>query len=373
MEATFQQQQIHKDDILNLKVSFQDSAFAELSKEISIKQVLEEIKNGNHANQVIRLRNLLNSGDREGYNSHKKNLAGVTFCGTFQGARRKTEIKQYNYLIVLDIDKLSADEMQSVKNNFSADKFVFAFWESPSKQGVKGLVHLSFSVELNATNLDRAHKGAFNKLKKYYAENYNIELDISGSDTTRLCFLSYDPDMVLKKEVISYEVAKSEFLSAPLKKEKSEKVTVIHKSSKEALFSMKGKNDPNDRKTMKSILNYLVKRKLSITNSYEEWYKVAFAIANTFTFEIGLEYFLQLSSIDVEKFDRDKCDNLLRNCYETNRGEIGFNKIKSYAIEKGYLTKRIREGGSETVLANATSVVSTSFDDLSTEVLKDND
>lgn len=260
-----------------------------------------------------------------------------------------------------------------MKNNFSADKFVFAFWESPSKKGIKGLVHLSFSVQLNETNLDRAHKGAFNKLKNYFAENYNVELDISGIDTTRLCFLSYDPDMVQKQEVVSYEVAESEFFSTPLRKEKSEKVKIIHKSSKEALYKMQGKNDPDDRKTMKSILNYLVKRKISITKSYEEWYKVAFAIANTFTFEIGLKYFLELSSIDAEKFNRDKCENLLRNCYETNRGEIGFNKLKSYAIEKGYLTKRIREGSSETVLANATSVVSTSLDDLSTEVLKDND
>lgn len=373
MEKTFQHEQISINDILNLKVSYQDSAFAELSKEISIKQVLEEIKNGIHANQINRLRDLFNSGDKEGYNSHKKNLAGVTFCGTFQGVRRKTEIKQYNYLIVLDIDKLTTDELQAVKNNFSVDKFVFAFWESPSKQGVKGLVHLSFNVVLNSINLDRAHKGAFNKLKNYFAEKYNVELDISGSDTTRLCFLSYDPDIILKKDVVSFEISESEFHSAPLKKEKSEMVKVIHKSSKEALYSMKGKNDPNDRKTMKSILNFLIKKNLSITNSYEEWYKVAFAISNTFTFEIGLQYFLQLSSIDAYKFNRNKCENLLRNCYETNRGEIGFNKIKSYAIEKGYLTKRIRGGSSETVLANATSVVSTSHDDLSTEVLKDND
>ena len=360
MGATFQHQQMSKNDILNLKVSYQDSAFAALSKELSIQQVLDEIKNGIHANQVHRLRDLLNSGDKEGYNSHKKNLAGVTFCGTFQRARRKTELKQYNYLVVLDIDKLSADEMQAVKSNFSADKFVFAFWESPSKQGVKGLVHLSFNAELNATNLERAHKGAFSKLKNYFTENYNVELDISGSDTTRLCFLSYDPDLIEKSEVFSYDVSESEFLSAPLKKEKSEKVKVIHKSSKEALYSPKGKNEPNDRKTMNSILNYLVKRKLSITNSYEEWYKVAFAIANTFTFDVGLKYFLQLSSIDTEKFNAANCENLMRNCYETNRGEIGFNKIKSIAIEKGYITKRIREGSSEPVLTNVTSEVSTS-------------
>ena len=42
----------------------------------------------------------------------------------------------------------------------------------------------------------------------------------------------------------------------------------------------------------------MTKRNLSITNSYEEWYRIALAIANTFTYEIGEKYFLKISKID---------------------------------------------------------------------------
>lgn len=73
------------------------------------------------------------------------------------------------------------------KDCFQNDCYVFASWESPSKNGLKGLVLLDFDFPLN-NNIDLAHKSAFFKLYNYFKENYNVEIDVSGSDITRLCF-----------------------------------------------------------------------------------------------------------------------------------------------------------------------------------------
>ena len=88
--------------------------------------------------------------------------------------------------------------------------------------------------------------------------------------------------------------------------------------------------------TMKNIIKYLTKNKLSITNSYDEWYRVAIIIANSFTYDVGEKYFLQLSQLDKSKYNEVECKNILIDCYENSRGEINFNSIIHLASEKGF-------------------------------------
>jgi len=208
-------------EIFNKRVSFQNNAWSAFSKEITISEVLLEIQSDKHKTQVQNLRSLLQQDKKEEYNSHKRTLPGVTFCGTFDGERKKTKIKTYNFLIVLDVDKLNEQELKRVKQCFRNEPFVFSFWESPSKEGVKGLVSLSYQFDLSNDNLDRAHKGAFQKLENYFKEQHNIELDNSGSDTTRLCFFSYDPSIVIKENITQFEIIESDILSIIQFKEKT--------------------------------------------------------------------------------------------------------------------------------------------------------
>ena len=87
------------------------------------------------------------------------------------------------------------------------------------------MVLLQFNFELNATNIDLGHKNAFQKLAKYFKESYDIEIDVSGSDTTRLCFFSYDPDIVIKENIASFEISESD-LPVVTGTENQEKVNI---------------------------------------------------------------------------------------------------------------------------------------------------
>jgi hypothetical protein len=352
-----------QDHILTKLVSFQENAWSELSSEMLIRIMLEEIKSGKYKEQVMFLRSLLECGNREGYNSHKKNLPAITFCGTFKGRRKKENIKAYNSIIVLDVDKLNYTDLENAKKSFSKDPFIFSFWESPSREGLKGLVYINYNFEFDTSNIDEVHKGAFKKVTIYIKEKYDIQLDLSGSDITRLCFLSFDPFLVLKTEINVFNITEHDILQLAKTENKNETgnndiKSVIHVGSRDALYNPKDKNNPSDRYTIQLIIKYLYKKKFSITYSYEEWYRVAMAIANSFTYDIGEKYFLKLSFMDTGKFNEKNCKGFLHNCYESRNGAIKFNTIVYYASKKGYIIKKQRERGSEAVNENLSQVSS---------------
>jgi hypothetical protein len=117
---------------------------------------------------------------------------------------------------------------------------------------------------------------AFKKLVIYFQENYNLTLDESGSDTTRLCFLSYDPAIRIKIKFKAFEInivdiKEHETVNSVKDKQKIlSEITLKTTKKKNSLFNPSGKNNPKDRKTIYSIITYLTKRKISITGSYEE-------------------------------------------------------------------------------------------------------
>lgn len=332
-------------NILESKVSFQGNTWSNLSKEMTINEVLLEIKSNRYENQILNLRSLILQDKLDEYNTHKKNLPAVTFCGTFDKKRKRDNLKTYNSVVVIDIDKLNSTELKTNIDLLKNDSFVFSFWKSPSNEGLKGLVCLNFEFEIELNNIDKIHKSAFSKLSNYFKEKYNIELDQSGSDTTRLCFFSFDNDLVIKDKLDYFNISKSE-IEITTENNKIEKATKIKfASNKDSLFNPKDKNKPEDRKTISTIISFLSRKKISITTSYQEWYKVAMAISNTFTYEIGEKYFLKLSSMDENKFNEINCKNFLLNCFESRNGVVKFTSIIYLANKKGFLTQNQKKIG----------------------------
>lgn len=321
---------------LNKNVSYQKDTWASFSKEITIGEILNEIKNGTYKVSVDRLRQILNDGDAEAYKAEKLRLPAVTFCGTFNESRKKEQLKEYNSLIVIDIDKLSLEELNRIKDLLITDEYVFALWVSPSNNGIKGLVALNFNFDLK-DNLDNSHKSAFNKLKKYFEEHYQIILDGSGSDTTRLCFVSYDESLVLKATAKEFAIEQEDLsiIYTSYEKEESTKVKIRNLNFKDALYNPNGKNKNFQRSEIKLIINFLTKKNISIADEYENRYRLAYAICNSFTFDIGKKYFLEICSLD-KNYNESKAIKLLEYCYENNTGWTKYNFIKELVKNNGY-------------------------------------
>ena len=124
------------------------------------------------------------------YKNQKQRLPAVTWSGVFkEGTRSIDTLKSYSGLICLDVDKLEKSTIETLKQQFQKEEYVLYCFTSPSAKGVKIIV----PVDSKAEN----HRAAFLHLQHYFENKYLIKIDGSGKDVSRLCYVSYDEDMVI--------------------------------------------------------------------------------------------------------------------------------------------------------------------------------
>lgn len=329
------------DKMLSLSTSFQANSWSGISNQIQVGKSLEMIRNGTYGARVNRLRSYLDKGDRATYGQEKRRLPAVTFSANFMLKRNRSSVGHYNQLLVLDIDKLSSEQMASIKAHFSNDPYVWAFWESPSKAGLKGLIHFDFGDKFPIEDVNFRHTYGFRKVHEYILQKYGVEIDKSGSDVTRLCFFSFDPMLSIREEFESFPITYSEDEAALVREAvRAANYAYAEEPTENQKFNPSGKNKQSDRTVIQAIIRYLNKRELSITDSFNNWYQVGYAIANTFTYELAVKYFFSLSKMDGEKFDEQACKNMINYCFANSMGKFSFGTIVHFAKQVGYREKR---------------------------------
>ena len=274
----------------------------------------------------------------------RKRLPGVTFSGTFNGRRKIRELKEYTEILVLDVDHLSKYDLAAASIALRDEVHVLACWMSPSEEGLKGLVGLSFSEGCAELDVAARHRAAL-RVSSYFERTHSVSLDQSGSDVTRLCFLSSDRGLHLRSDAAPFVVEEAPELippkgARPATRHAKNASTAPDEAGKHLLNRTEGKNVASDRAAMGSIVKYLKKRRISITASYDRWVRVAFAIAGTFTYDVGKKYYLDLCRLDGDAHDEDGSIRLLESCYCSSRGQITLGTIRHYAQEHGY--KKVR-------------------------------
>lgn len=311
----------------------------------TINEVLDSIKI-DHFKEIETLRGIPPE-QKEKRNLQKKKLKAVTFSGTFETLRRKERLKSYNPIIVLDIDKLDLDTLKDQFQMLIDDKYVLACWISPSGNGIKGLVPISYEKGLldGFEITEKAHKAAFQKVSSYFFTNYNVELDPKGDDVPRLCFLSHDPYLHRKKNVTNYKISRNDIdVILDHNIPRSKKTRIIEYNTDIIGNIRQSEEAENDKKQyyaynrnlMQRIVKYLEKRDLSITKDYKSWIYVAFALSTTFPYITAKKYYLRLCRLDGVHHDESKSNWQFDRCYRCNRGIISLRTILYYAREVGY-------------------------------------
>ncbi|MBP7830375.1 MAG: hypothetical protein KA248_10700 [Kiritimatiellae bacterium] len=338
--------------MLRRRASFLECAWGSITAEHAIGDVLQMIKGGTYNALISELRVYLAVGAKDKYDIGKKRLPSVTFCGTFLEKRRTDCIKQYNELVVFDVDHLEGAALLDAKRKLQCEPSVLALWTSPSSAGLKGLVPLRYDLSDNSIAIPLRHKAAFRKLSARFREDYNVLLDPSGSDVTRLCFLSSDPELIQKSDVEPMPIVDVDVLQAPLPERAMQRTSqpAAHHApavERSRLNCSDGKNSASNRNLMRSITKYLAKRNLSITTTFDMWVSVAFAIADSFTYDIGEAYFLRLCRLDGSRHDEEGSKRLLLSCYMDSRGEVSMGTIVYLAQKQGYKMRNGVEGSTE--------------------------
>ena len=180
-------------------INFLNSVKGLQFKKVEVQKVLQQIQKGHWKKQINDIRYHLKNGNEDEAVKIKSNLPCMTISATFKERRKKDYVDSYTGLLHLDYDKL--ENAEEVKTNLISIPYTYSAFISPSGNGVKVLVW--------SDNAMSSHEVAFNSLREYYDKIVNVESDSSVKDITRLCYMSYDPDLYLNKtsEVFKYKTS----------------------------------------------------------------------------------------------------------------------------------------------------------------------
>lgn len=182
-----------------MKISYMDSVSGSNMRTVEVQKIIESIKIGTWKEKIEQIRYYISIGDDKKATELKRGLPGFTISASFQKRRKEEYIECYSGLLHLDYDKL--DDVEELKAKVVKDPCTYAAFISPSGNGLKVLV--------KSNNNLSTHTHAFNALKERYDAMVGVESDRSVKDVTRLCFISYDPDLYFNEnsEVFNFTSA----------------------------------------------------------------------------------------------------------------------------------------------------------------------
>lgn len=109
----------------------------------------------------------------------------VTFSGIFS-KRNEANIIQHSNLLVLDFDHIA--NVEDLKQKLLQDQYFETelLFISPSGDGLKWVIPINIH--------EAVHQDYYRAVKNYIKATYNLDVDQSGKDVCRACFLPYDKE-----------------------------------------------------------------------------------------------------------------------------------------------------------------------------------
>lgn len=230
------------------------------SENLAIQDYIDNIKYGRWQDDVLNVR----AGKMD-----KEKVPAVTISGVFK-ERKSDKIIEHSGFICIDID--AKDQICKVDiDAIKQDPYVFAVHLSVRGFGYAVLVKID----------PDKHLDAFLGLENYFFVNYSIVIDKSCKDTSRLRYVSYDPDIYVndKSKVFKKYLQKKE-----VKKQQVKTIVV--------------KSDFDEMVRQASSMN--------LFDDYQSYIQLAFALVSEFG-EAGRYYFHQLAG-SSQKYDQQKAD-----------------------------------------------------------------
>ena len=242
---------------------------------------------------ILYLRELNKEDEKNAKKWKREHLIGATVSATFNNRRIVGDVKEKSGWICIDIDK---DD----NTNFDADKAKRDVMRLP----YVALTELSCRGEgiwcLIPYNKDNYIGYVFNSLKDDFKQiGYNI--DKNCSDITRLRFVSYDDNMLLKKECEEYDKIK------------------IDECTERYVEGDEWKLTKEDLKEIVIIIYVLVHFHNYHKDDYDEWLLDGFRLATIPNKDVGLKLFQMISENSDNYKGIEDVKNKFNECCKTTR------------------------------------------------------
>lgn len=193
----------HQKTVVNVYQNTKDTT----GIEATLSAVHRKIRDGTHGliEQTIKATQLAAGPDKQGYRDYKaKHLPAFTPAGTFPKGKRKAQyLLKHSGYIVIDIDGLTPEQVTDLLIYLQQHPHTRLAFISPSGTGIKAILHITPTPQ-NASE----HKAAYQACLNHFApiaEEFEFEIDTSGSDCSRLCFLAYHPQAIYNDDAIPIE------------------------------------------------------------------------------------------------------------------------------------------------------------------------
>jgi hypothetical protein len=269
----------------------------------TLDTVIGRIRSDTFKEQVLAIRE---QTSKKAADFFKKDLDYVTFSGTFSPTRLAANLKNHSGFIVVDFDHIA--DVAMLRIHFQADPYVAACFVSPSGKGLKCVV----KCKVDAQN----HKAVFADLAAYFNNVYRLskeeQVDVSGSDPSRACFLSWDPDAWLNPEPKTYTIKTT---MPPKPRTEAQQLTDVSETERH----------------LAAVVERIETHKMDICGEYSsEWLLIAFCLSTLG--EAGRGYFHRVSALS-EKYDEKDADAKFDNAIATSRFTTPW---KFFQIAKDY-------------------------------------
>jgi hypothetical protein len=109
----------------------------------------------------------------------------MTASGVFSN-RSDGALVSHSGLLTLDFDHVK--NISRVKDDLKEDPYLLSdlIFDSPSGHGFKSIITIDV--------MQHPHRKWFETVARYLKKRHNLEVDRSGRDVSRACFLPHDPD-----------------------------------------------------------------------------------------------------------------------------------------------------------------------------------
>lgn len=150
----------------------------------TLLQIYNAIKGDFYKERTRQLRSATGVGLNQARKFKATNFDYCTFSGTFSTRSDKALLK-HSGLLCIDFDHVQ--DIYELKNRLLADEYFDTqlLFISPSGDGIKWIIQIDTATD--------THANYFTAITNYIRQTHGIEVDKSGKDISRACFLSHDP------------------------------------------------------------------------------------------------------------------------------------------------------------------------------------
>ncbi|MCY7291335.1 MAG: PriCT-2 domain-containing protein [Ferruginibacter sp.] len=292
---------------------------------IEFWKYVEMVRNGDHQSIVFNAR--ANRADDKKYKEIKGKLPAITgSCTMKQESRSVNNIEELNGLILLDIDSEVDSEL---RKKIDSDKYTFCSNRSISGTGLVVFVQINSDLFIES----------FHGLAQYYNDNFDVDIDQSCKDISRLRYISYDLDIFVNQKAEKFKAKK-----APEKEKKKENFYFVEDD-----FGW--------------IVNQIKDKNIDLCQeNYKIFCEIGFSIGSQFG-EAGLPYFKTICQ-NGSKYDPKRIESQYKKFCKDGGVKIStfYYYAKSagcelYSEKSKKIIKRVAVGKANSLIMTPESVI----------------